>query len=129
VTPAERTKALEAALDTVCQEAAADGAAGRAQPSTAALYARDLLLRDVEKAITEAERDALGATVRRLEVRPGDVVFIESEMRLPIEVVARFRQQWQESMGPGARAVILDGAHLSAVISPAREQAEGVGEG
>lgn len=70
------------------------------------------------RAEIETMRDVQSARVRRIRLRPGDLVVLEYPKLISPEGRERFVKQWSDCC-PDTRALFLDdGATLAAVLTP-----------
>lgn len=69
-------------------------------------------------------RTALSARVRRLNLKPDDVIVLETNYPVSEATSVRLRGMWQ-LMFPETRAIVLqDHVHIAAVISPVINRTE-----
>lgn len=59
--------------------------------------------------------------IRRLELKPGDILVLETEQALSAAAADRMRRAWAEANpAPGVRMIILDGGTKCRLITPVR---------
>lgn len=62
-------------------------------------------------------RDVLTTTVRKLEVKEGDICILETDMTLPSQVKEQIRDVWPKHV-KGTKVMVLEKMKLTTVLRP-----------